>query len=270
MKKILYTLTVLLLLCVACERDLMSYEGEESIYFAVQYGNSWGSENDWPYMPYSYAEFGWILEDTMVMKIKVMITGPQKDYPRPFKVVVNVDSTTAREGIDYEPLEEEYVIEANSTYTYIPVLLNRQPEMKTDTVALGLKLIPNDFFTVTFKQFDKMDKFNNGNVVYDQFDATMHKILIIDVMPEPSQWSKWEFGTFSEAKLNRMCQELGYTYADFEDPLVVSYLQQTVISRQFSKILNEAYHKGEPILEEDGRLMWVNGCDYEDGAYPEE
>lgn len=121
MKKILYTLTVLLLLCVACERDLMSYEGEESIYFAVQYGNSWGSENDWPYMPYSYAEFGRILEDTMVMKIKVMITGPQKDYPRPFKVVVNVDSTTAREGIDYEPLEEEYVIEANSTYTYIPV-----------------------------------------------------------------------------------------------------------------------------------------------------
>ena len=35
MRKLLY-IWILLPLCIACERDLMSYEGEEAIYFAVQ------------------------------------------------------------------------------------------------------------------------------------------------------------------------------------------------------------------------------------------
>lgn len=269
MKKLLY-ICISMLLCGACERDLMSYEGTEAVYFAVQSGNSWGSENDWPYMPYSIAEFGKIQEDTMTFLVKVMITGPEKDYPRPFKVVVNPDSTNAREGIDYEALADEYVIEANSSSAYIPILLYRQPEMKDDTVTLGLKLLANDYFSLTFKEFEKMDAYTNGDVVFDKFDATMHSVLIIDVMPKPSQWSDFEFGTFTQKKLNLMCQELGYTYADFENSKKVNYLEQTVISRKFSAILNEAYNNGEPILEDDGRLMWVNGCVYANGAYPDE
>lgn len=52
MRKLLY-IWILLPLCIACERDLMSYEGEEAIYFAVQSGHSYASEKDWPYMPYN-------------------------------------------------------------------------------------------------------------------------------------------------------------------------------------------------------------------------
>ena len=80
MRKLLY-IWILLPLCIACERDLMSYKGEEAIYFAVQSGHSYASEKDWPYMPYTLAEFGKVQEDTMVVNIKVMITGPEKDYP---------------------------------------------------------------------------------------------------------------------------------------------------------------------------------------------
>ena len=187
MRKLLY-IWILLPLCIACERDLMSYEGEEAIYFAVQSGHSYASEKDWPYMPYTLAEFGKVQEDTMVVNIKVMITGPEKDYPRPFRVVVNPDSTTAREGIDYRALVDEYTVEANRSYAYIPVLFYRQPEMKNDTVTLGLKLVANDHFSLTFKEFDKMEGFTSGSVVFEQFDATMHKILVTDIMPKPSQW----------------------------------------------------------------------------------
>ena len=267
MKKLMY-IWVLFLFCVACERNLMPYKGEEAIYFAVQNGNSWGSEKDWPYMPYSLAEFGSILEDTLTIRIKVMITGEEKDYPRPFKVVVNPDSTTAREGIDFHMLADEYVVGANSSYAYIPVLLYRQPEMKTDTVTLGLKLEANGYFSLTFDEFNKMDKFTNGNVVYDSFDATMHNILITDIMPKPVQWSDGEFGTFTQKKLNLICQEFGYTDADFQDAKKITYLQQMVIARKFSEILNKAYNNGDPILEDDGQLMWVNGCVYEKGTYP--
>lgn len=268
MKRLIY-IWVLFLFCVACERDLMSYKGEEAIYFAVQRGNSWGSEGDWPYMPYSMAEFGSILEDTLTVRIKVMITGEEKDYPRPFKVVVNPDSTTAIEGVHYQVLADEYVLEANCSYAYVPVLLYRQPEMQTDTVTLGLKLVANDYFSLTFDEFNKMDKFTNGNVVYEQFNATMHKVCMTDIMPQPKQWSIWEFGTFTPKKLNLICQKLGYTYADFQDDKKITYLQQMVISRKFSEILNQAYYDGEPILEDNGQLMWVSGCVYEQGSYPE-
>lgn len=268
MKRLIY-IWILFFSCVACERDLMSYKGEEAIYFAVQDGHSWGSEKDWPYMPYSLAEFGNILEDTLTVKIKVMITGEEKDYPRPFKVVVNQDSTTAREGVHYRALADEYVVEANSSYAYIPVLLYRQPEMKTDTVTLGLKLVANDYFSLTFDEFDKMDKFTNGSVVYDSFDATMHKICMTDIMPKPKQWSAFEFGTFTPKKLNLICQYFGYTYDDFQNDKKITYLQQTVISRKFSEVLNKAYHDGSPILEDNGQLMWVKGCVYGQGSYPE-
>ena len=268
MRKLLY-IWILLPLCIACERDLMSYEGEEAIYFAVQSGHSYASEKDWPYMPYTLAEFGKVQEDTMVVNIKVMITGPEKDYPRPFRVVVNPDSTTAREGIDYRALVDEYTVEANRSYAYIPVLFYRQPEMKNDTVTLGLKLVANDHFSLTFKEFDKMEGFTSGSVVFEQFDATMHKILVTDIMPKPSQWSDWEFGTFTPEKLNRICLELGYTYADFQNPQKITMVEQMVISRKFSKILNKAYYDKKPILENDGRLMWVSGCVYANGAYPE-
>jgi hypothetical protein len=195
--------------------------------------------------------------------------GPEKDYPRPFRVVVNPDSTTAREGIDYRALVDEYTVEANRSYAYIPVLFYRQPEMKNDTVTLGLKLVANDHFSLTFKEFDKMEGFTSGSVVFEQFDATMHKILVTDIMPKPSQWSDWEFGTFTPEKLNRICLELGYTYADFQNPQKITMVEQMVISRKFSEILNKAYYDKKPILENDGRLMWVSGCVYANGAYPE-
>ncbi len=268
MKRLLY-IGILFFLCTACERDLMSYEGKEAIYFAVQSGNSWGSENDWPYMPYTSAEFGRITEDTLMVRIKVMITGPQKDYPRPFQVVVNPDSTTAREGVDFRVLASEYILEANSSSAYVPVLLYRQPEMKTDTVVLGLKLVANDYFSLTFNEFNKMEKYQNGDVVYEQFDATMHKILITDVMAQPSQWANFEFGQFTSKKLILMCEEFGYTYEDFQNPAKITYLQQYIIAQQFSKILNEAYNNNDPILDEDGTLMWVNGCVYPKGTLPQ-
>ena len=39
MKRLIY-IWILFFSCVACERDLMSYKGEEAIYFAVQDGHS--------------------------------------------------------------------------------------------------------------------------------------------------------------------------------------------------------------------------------------
>lgn len=161
------------------------------------------------------------------------------------------------------------MVEANRSYAYIPVLFYRQPEMKNDTVTLGLKLVANDHFSLTFKEFDKMEGFTSGSVVFEQFDATMHKILVTDIMPKPSQWLDNTFGTFTPEKLNRMCLELGYTYDDFQDPRKMNYVEQYTVARKFAEILNKAYENGEPILENNGQMMWVSGCVYANGTYPD-
>ena len=57
MKRILYYIWILPLMLSGCEKDLMDYEGLEGVYFAVQWGDSWGSEKTWPYQPYTNVNF---------------------------------------------------------------------------------------------------------------------------------------------------------------------------------------------------------------------
>ena len=48
MKRFLYYIWFLPLMLSGCEKDLMDYEGLEGVYFAVQWGDSWGNENSCP------------------------------------------------------------------------------------------------------------------------------------------------------------------------------------------------------------------------------
>ena len=73
-----------------CEKDLMDYEGLEGVYFAVQWGDSWGNENSWPYQPYTDVNFISLPGDTATLSVKVMATGPVKAYDRIFLVEVSV------------------------------------------------------------------------------------------------------------------------------------------------------------------------------------
>ena len=63
--------------------------------------------------------------------------------------------------------------------------------------------------------------------------------------------------------------QLGYTYDDFQDPRKMNYVEQYTVARKFAEILNKAYENGEPILENNGQMMWVSGCVYANGTYPD-
>ena len=86
MKRILYYIWILPLMLSGCEKDLMDYEGLEGVYFAVQWGDSWGSEKTWPYQPYTNVNFISLPGDTATLSVKVMATGPVKTYDRIFLV----------------------------------------------------------------------------------------------------------------------------------------------------------------------------------------
>jgi len=265
---------ILLLTAQSCEKDIMSYQGKPGVYFAVQHGSAAGNENTWPYQPNTKVEFFRILEDRTTVNIKVMATGPVADYDRSFMVKINPDSTNATQGVHYEPLSGNYYIPAGEAYTTIPVTIMRTADMQERDVVIGLQLVPGEYFELAFPEWDAVDDLLDGNIV-DSFDASLHSIVINDVMTQPVRWvgaqnndgsESGYWGVFSRKKLELFCEYFNLTYDDFnsEEKMPSVFRKQIYIT--MSAVLKEAFNNGNPILEEDGRLMWVNTCPWK--SYP--
>jgi len=257
-----------------CERELMDYQGKPGIYFAVQHGFAGGNETVWPYQPVSNIEFFKILDDEYTVNIKVMATGSISDEDRPFWVEINPDSTNATEGVHYEALSGHYAIPAGSAYAYVPVTVRRTADMQTKDITIGLRLIPNDYFELAFPEWHAVEDLYYGDVV-ETFDASLHTLIVNDVMTKPSQWSGQAnesgeeaglFGEFSRKKLELMCSLCDVTYEDFCDANIMITLLKYEIRNTMARYLIHAMDEGHPILEDDGRLMWVGTCPWK--SYP--
>ncbi len=182
-------LMALLLPLGGCEKQLMDYKGLEGVYFAVQSGSSWGSELTWPYQPYTNVEFVKIPGDEVTVNIKVMVTGPVKDYDRPFSVEINPDSTTAELGVHYEPLPQGLVIPANSVIAFVPVTLKRAPDLANKEKTVGLRLVANENFGLSFPEWDAIPGYTaTSGVIVKEFDASLHSIRVNDFMVKPAVW----------------------------------------------------------------------------------
>ncbi len=256
----------------SCEREIMNYEGKPGIYFAVQNGPSGGDETTWPYQPKTNVEFFKILEDETTVNVKVMATGSVSNIDRPFIVEINPDSTNAVEGVHYEAITGKFFIPAGKAYTNIPIKVKRTSEMQEKDIKIGLKLLPNDHFELAFPEFHAVDDLLYGDIP-EPFDASLHSLVINDVMTEPSEWygsasastgkEGGQFGAFSRKKLELICEVCNFTYADFCDSnIMVSMVRKAIVSTM-SIYLTNALNAGNPILEDDGRLMWFMNCGWE-------
>ncbi len=259
---------ILAWLMQGCERELMDYQGKPGVYFAVQHGFAGGNENIWPYQPKSNVEFFKILGDKVTVDIKVMATGSLSDKDRPFRMEINPDSTNAVEGVHYEPLTGNCFIPAGMAYALVPITLKRTPDMQVKDITIGLRLVPNDYFELAFPEWHAVDDLYYGDVV-ESFDASLHTLIVNDVMTRPSQWSGQAsdsglegglFGEFSRKKLELMCELCNVTYEDFCDANIMITLLKYEIRNTVAKYLKKALEEGHPILEDDGRLMWVGTC----------
>ncbi|MDR2130613.1 MAG: DUF4843 domain-containing protein [Odoribacteraceae bacterium] len=252
----------------SCERELMGYEGEEGVYFAVQHGASYGTEATWPYQPYSNVEFIRETGDVVTKQFKVMATGAVKEYDRPFRVVINPDSTTAQRAVDYELADEEFVIPANSSVGYVSIVLKRTPELQNSIKKIGLKLVANAFFTCAFPEWDAVPGFSSGTIV-PAFDASLHTINMNDFIVQPPVWTgsiqaggreAGMWGAFSRKKLEMICARFNLTYNDFLSTTTMPMVLQGLIATTMSNDLIELYNQHTPVLEEDGRLMFFWEC----------
>ncbi|MCK7558441.1 DUF4843 domain-containing protein [Chitinophaga sedimenti] len=148
MLRVLTAFVLISLLLPSCKKEMMSYEGMEGVYFAARSGPYYASPQTWPYRPYTNVQF--VSQPSSVtevtIRIPIMITGPMKNYDRPFIVEVNPDSTTATENVHYLPIGRTFIVPADSIFGYIPVTLKRTADMLTENKKLGLRLVANEHF----------------------------------------------------------------------------------------------------------------------------
>ncbi|HEX6428297.1 MAG TPA: DUF4843 domain-containing protein [Niastella sp.] len=271
MKRIKYMLVLLAtgLSLASCKKEMMGYEGMEGVYFAVRSGPYYAAPSTWPHRPYTNVEFVKYLDNVqeLSVNIKVMITGPVKDYDRPFRVEVNPDSTNAQAGVHYLPLTETVIIPANAIEGYIPVTLKRTADMKLENKKIGLRLVANEHFGLAFpdwKAIPDLGLTSRGNDT--AWDATLHTINVNDLMVQPVVWpgqlapgTKREtgsWGAFTPKKIKLMFQLFNLKYEDFSTPETMTPVLSNLIASEMARYLIDQFNAGTPVKEDDGRLMF--------------
>ena len=267
MKRFIIYIVLCQLLAVftSCEKEIMPYKGKEGVYFAVRHGNEFMGENSWPYQPYTNVDFVRIGKDEVEFSLKVSITGPLKDYDRTFQVEINPDSTTAVLGQHYEAIKTKWTIPAGKVSADIKVLLKRTPDLEVTPRTLGLRLVPTEDFVLSFPEWDAIPSLTGGNVV-PEFDASQHTLRINDIMTQPAVWSgsiqpgnreSGLFGVFTRRKMEFLTEYLGLKYEDFASTGTMPLARQFLVATDATAILIKRFNEKNPVLEADGRLMWM-------------
>lgn len=270
MKRIIYCLMLLAAVfqSASCKKEMMGYEGMEGVYFAVRSGPSYQTPSTWPYHSYTNIEFvkqSGIQE--LTVNIAVMMTGPLKDYDRPFSVEINPDSTTAIAGVHYLPLPETCIIPANATTGYIPVTLKRTPDMQQANKKIGLRLVANEHFGLAFPDWKAIPDLGVGTRGTDTaWNAALHTINVNDLMVQPAVWrgsvvavtnrETGSWGAFTPKKMELMCQLFNLTYEDFGSDVTMTLVLSNLITSEMTRYLVDRFNAGTPVKEDDGRLMW--------------
>ncbi len=258
---------IFLLPIMSCEKEMMDYEGVEGIYFAVQYGSSYGNERVWPYQPSSNVEFVKLTGNETTYQVKVMITGAVKDYDRKFKVEINPDSTTAVLGVHYKALPEGLIIPAHAISATVPVTLMRTADLGTEVKTIGLRLVENENFKLSFPEWDAIPGYTaSATPIIQEFNASLHTIRVNDFMVKPAVWigsiqaenrESGQWGAFSRKKIELMCTLLDLTYADFSSTVTMPTVRSGLVASECAQYLIERFNAGDPVLEDDGRLMFI-------------
>ncbi|SKB38605.1 protein of unknown function [Sphingobacterium nematocida] len=257
----------------SCEKGIMSYEGVEGIYFAVQGGSNSGLQSSWPFIPTSKLQLGNVSGSDTTIHLKVMVTGPVKKYDRSFQVVINPEVTTAEINIHYKPLADSYTIPAGQVLTYVPITILRTGDLKLASKQIGLRLVPNEQLGLSFPDWDAIPGLDaTDEAIVSNFDASIHEILISDYLPRPGGWSglivegtneeTGNWGNYSEKKLLLMCELMNLTYDSFSTRETMPAVLINLTTREMVKYLTARMSAGDPIVEEDGRLMWVTGVSW--------
>ena len=276
MKKLIYCLMAVTLLWTSCSKEEIDvYSGQESIYFAQQ----WGVAHFQDYyldlggsmrnclQPPSKIPFGEMIVTDSILSLTIQTSGATKDYDRPFKVEVVTDSTTAIDGTEFELLDPEAMIPAGEVRTKVKIVIHKSPRMDEENLQIQLRLIPGEHFTLPFDStgMGRMPVIHSGSNFYTEyggnFDPAIHNIFVNNFLVRPQRWNDNNMGIWSEKKyrllLDYTGEMLGWNVADWTSEAMWAS-RYNVGLNYLAKYLLEQYNKGPEywVTDPDGTMMW--------------
>lgn len=280
MKKLIYLTSLLSIALIwnsCAKEDIDTYCGDDAIYFLQQWGVTYYENNIDPTggmknvnQAYSKISFGEMITNDSLLVLNIHTSGFIKDYDRPFSIEVVNDSTTAFEGIEYELLDSEAVIEAGKVSTKIRIMFHKTPRMDNENLRVQLSINPGEHFVIPFDSlgYGKMPIMHSQEVQRTEYPLNnnpgIHNIYVNNFLVEPARWNSTIMGTWSEEKFRLLLdytgEMLGWTVATWNDeakmwPPGNGY---QVGLNFLGPYLRDQYLKGREywVLDPDGSMMW--------------
>lgn len=130
-------------------------------------------------------------KDTLWIQLQIM--GARKDFDRNYKVVVVADSSTGKEGVDFDKLADEYIFHRNVGVDSFPLVLNKQAFEKVFNRNVLLKLEPTEDLGIAYVEFSTL------------------KVNFSAYVLEPDWWWAFEFilGEYHPLKYEKVVEVYG-------------------------------------------------------------
>lgn len=263
--KYLY-LCILLLLGVSCqENDIMEFSSDDTtVYFQGGAGYSMPADGSVIYAPtYRYIDstvisFAGLASTerykTAYLPVKTM--GKTKDYPRPVKIVVDKEASSALEGVDFTVGLDTIAIPANASSFNVPVTLIRSDELLTTSKRIVFRLEENEYFKLLIPEYRAS---SSWAAMADTLSALSFTVVFNEQYTEPFYYLIFGgdfFGAWSPKKFQVLNEVMGWTVRDWNNAgNKVAYGRFDFAAKAVRRHLQEMADNGTPVTEPDGSFM---------------
>ena len=229
-KYICWTAVLWIILAAACDSTQEKFfDDTASIYFDLA-----DSQKD--SISWSFAK---TTDEEHVVKIPLEIAGYAVAYDRKYKVKVDESRTTAKEGLHYKALEDEYVLPRDSFVSVLPVTVYCK-DLLLDSVAVALQinLVPTEDFA------------------NETLDRQTVRICVSNFLQKPSLWDmiygRKYFGPYSKVKhklILQVCQLKDLPpYGSDTRNLLVGY----------GMVMKNYFEENYPVYDEKNQIIEPN------------
>ena len=190
----------------------------------------------------------------------VLTMGKVVDYDRPFKVVVDMEETTAVEGKDFEIELDSLVIKAGTSKAEVPVRIIRTETLLEKTLKIVLRLQENEHFKCYLETYKNTNLYTAKG---EQISGVRYDFTFNEMYTQPNFWKNYAekdyFGEWTAKKYQVVNQVCGLTPIDWQYANSYGYKMQSArlpfFARTVRIYLQEQADAGNPVTDSDGKYM---------------
>ena len=195
-----------------------------------------------------------------VLYAPVLTLGKVVDYDRPFKVVVDMEETTAVEGKDFEIELDSLVIKAGTSKAEVPVRIIRTETLLEKTLKIVLRLQENEHFKCYLETYKNTNLYTAKG---EQISGVRYVFTFNEMYTQPNFWKNYAekdyFGEWTAKKYQVVNQVCGLTPIDWRYANYYGYKMQSArlpfFARTVRIYLQEQADAGNPVTDSDGKYM---------------